>query len=188
MDFLSIVEGDDPIFIRNCEKIIQDRILYWNPKELFIISINTTFAKASIEYNAADPREFAFSSAGDKLTVTRYHPNIYEPSSTVFLRSYRGYEQKADASYIKKRKREEYRSYENSYGPKECYYEPIDDGLIIYYSQNTLSREEATIMFFQRFEAQYDGILVTLSKDNNWNVSDAHGISMSEMQEIINNI
>ena len=185
-DFLSILEGDDPTFIRNCEKVIQSRIIHWNPKELFIIGINTIFYTPSVENTRPFPEKFSFVSSGDKLEVSRYHPDIYKISTTPFLRSYRGYEEKTHASYIKRRKREEHKYYDCSYGPREYHYKSIDDGLIIYYTKNTLSEDKGTIMFFYKSYNQYEAALVTLGKDSNWNVSDSYGISIPEIQEIIN--
>ncbi|MEM6722006.1 MAG: hypothetical protein AAF611_21945 [Bacteroidota bacterium] len=184
-DFLSVLEGDDPTFIRNCEKIIQNRINYWNPKELFVIHINTTFSHHSVEGNCINSRDFSFWSIGDTLEVTRYHPNIYQPSTAIFLRSYKGYEEKTAVNYIKRRKREEYSTYDSNYGEKHCNYKPINDGLIIYYSKNTLSRDEASIMFFSKYETRHEAILVRFSKDKNWNISDAYGVSSTEMQQVL---
>lgn len=183
-DFLSEMEGDDPIFIRNCEKVIQNRIKHWNPKELFIIDINTIFGSASIQYKDRSSNVFTFWSCNDELEVTRY---MYDSSTTIYLRTYKGYEQNTDASYIKKRKREEYRTYNTSYGTKEYKYKPIEDGLIIFYTKNTLSRDQGSIMFFYKDQVRYEAILVSLSKNNNWNVSEAYEISASEIQQIINN-
>ena len=183
-NFLSEIEGDDPIFIRNCEKVIQNRINHLNPKELFIIAINTTFCSASLD--TSNSRAFSFWTSDGELEITRYHP-MYGYSTTIFLRSYKGYEEKTAESYIKKRKREEYRTYETSYGTKDYNFKPIDDGLIIHYTKNTASSDDASIMFFYKDYNKYDAVLVALNKDTNWNVSDACEISASEIQQIIDN-
>ncbi|WP_298516276.1 hypothetical protein [uncultured Kordia sp.] len=185
-DFLSVAKGDDPNFIRNCEKIIKNRICHWNPIELFIIGIDTTFCNASIKYKSDSSDVFSFWSSGNKLRVTSYHPNIYRPFTEIFLKTYKGYEQKNDVSYIKKRKREEYRSYDSTYGDKELNYDPIDDGLIIYYTRNTLSRDEGSIMCFYRFYDEYKAILINLGKNLQWNVSESCEIPITEVQQIIN--
>ena len=105
MGFLIKKEGDDPIFLRNCEKIVQNRILHWNPKELFIIGTNTIFNSAWVEYTKFPSKEFSFWSTDKHFEVTNLHPNIYDISFNIFERTYNGYEERTEVSYIKKKKK-----------------------------------------------------------------------------------
>ena len=185
MGFLIREEEEDPVFIHNCEKIIQNRINHWSPKELFIISVDTFFYKESAIFAS---NEFSFWSTDKKFTVTNLHPNLYDVSFNIYQRMYKGYEEKTEVSYIKKRQKEEYRTYFTAYGEKQYHYEPINDGLKVYYSKNSLSIDKGSIIIYHKDEVKYNisGIYIALSKDKDWDVCETYGISSSEVQSIIN--
>lgn len=185
MDFITTDENDDPVFIANCEKIIRKYLQLWKPRELFITGVNSIFDSG---WATEEEKLFSFWSHGNELSISLFHPNIVS-STSIYQDSYRGYYVSCKVSdYIKKRKEGEYRLFEVHYSPLKQYYFPtINNGLLVWYSKNSLSNNKGTLMFHYTNGIEIKILHVTFSKSENWNVSESFGISKSESQEIINN-
>jgi hypothetical protein len=185
MDFITKDENDDSTFIANCEKIIRKYLQLWKPRELFITGVNNIFDS---RWATEKEKLFSFWSHGNELRISLFHPNIIS-STSIYQDSYRGYYIPCKISdYIKKRKEGEYRLFEVHYSPLKQYYFPaINNGLLVWYSKNSLIDNKGTLMFHYTNGMEIKILHVTLSKSENWNVSDSFGISKSESQEIINN-
>ena len=76
--------------------------------------------------------------------------------------------------------------FENSYGIKRYNFKPIEDGLIVYYTKDSLYRDEGSIVFFYKNHYKYDSVFVGLHKNNNWGVLESNGIQINEVQQMIN--
>lgn len=181
-NFLSIQEGDDYTFIKNCEKIIQNRIGLWRPKEVLIVDVNCYFDSAIAKYTHFHSSVFSFWSEGDRLRISMYQTSLDQSSLHIYESTYKGYVEISEIHYIKKRKKEVYEKFHSSYS-----YNPLKDGLMIWYSRNSSLKEESSIMIFCKDEIKFEGIHITFSKNKDWSIKESYGITKPEVRQIIGN-
>ena len=184
--FLVKKEGDDSQFLQNCEKIVKNRILYYNPMELFIIGVNTIFDSRWVKFAKSASEEFAFWSTDERFTITNLHPNMYNISFNIFERTYRGYEERTEIGYIKKRKKEEHDTFYSAHGEKQYKYKTIEDGLKVYYTSDTSNRDLGTLIIYYKDYIRFNRIFIVFDKNKNWDVCETYGISSEEVKLLIN--
>ncbi|KFE98056.1 hypothetical protein IX39_16805 [Chryseobacterium formosense] len=185
MKFIINDDSDDPNFIHNCEKIIGNRISLWKPRELFIIKTIDTFDSGWAE----NPQEnvFAFWTLSEELIISLFHPGLIS-SISIYNNSYRGYYIPSTVSdYIKKRKQGEYLFIQSDHLSSKNYkFPPAEYCLLVWYSNKSAINDKGTIMFFYTINQQIKTIHITLSENEDWNISESFGISKSEIQSILN--
>lgn len=191
LPILKIKENDHPKFIQHSETLIQRQLQIWKPKTLIVLEIRFCFdsrycfdvQKNSYKDHIKDI--FSFSSRGGNLTITRSIAASDAPFS-IYERSYRGYIEIPEIEYIKKRKQEECKMFQrDDIESREYYYKPLEDAMIVWYSRKSVSNKEGALMFHFINPIDFQAFHVTLNENEYWGVSDAFGITKTELAEVL---
>ncbi len=175
MKLLTEKQNDNPEFILNSEKIIQNRINLWNPKDIFVNRIDNWFDEKWMEFSGTSMHEIAIWKG--KTTIPPFHPNRVESSD---------FYQKTTELYEKKKNLRTLHIYQESENNLKRYVsEFTNDGLFIWYSGNSKINDIGTLMCYLVRESECQPFFITLSAKKNWNVSQTKGILRSEIQSII---
>ncbi len=177
MKLLKEKHNDNPNFILNCEKIIQNRINLWKPNEIFITRIDNWFDGKWMNFAGTELHAISLWNFQDILTIPPFHPNRVESSD---------FYQKKDESYVKKENPKTLHIYQESKDNLKRYVSEFsNDGLFIWYSGNSKTNERGTLMCYFIRESETLSFFITLSGKKEWNVSHTKGILRTEAQSII---
>ena len=172
-------ENDNPNFILNCEKIIQNRINLWNPNDIFVTRIDNWFDGKWMNYAGTKLHAISFWNFEDILTVPPFHPNRVESSD---------FYQKTAEQYVKKENQNILHIIQESKENLKRYVSEFsNDGLFIWYSGNSKTNGRGTLMCYFIRESETKTFFITLSGKKDWDVSQTKGILRNEIQTIIEN-
>ncbi|MEM6516596.1 MAG: hypothetical protein AAF688_10475 [Bacteroidota bacterium] len=73
MRLLKEKNNDNPNFILNCEKIIQNRIELWKPNDIFVTRIDNWFDQKWMEFSGTIMAGLSIWKA--ETTIPPFHPN-----------------------------------------------------------------------------------------------------------------
>ena len=177
MKLLKEKHNDNPNFILNCKKIIQNRINLWNPNEIFITRIDNWFDGKWMNFAGTELHAISLWNFQDILTIPPFHPNRVESSE---------FYQKMAEQYVKKENPKTLHIYQESKDNLKRYVSEFsNDGLFIWYSGNSKTNERGTLMCYFIRESETLPFFITLSGKKEWNVSHTKGILRKEVQSII---
>ncbi|PCJ64887.1 MAG: hypothetical protein COA58_11480 [Bacteroidetes bacterium] len=175
MKLLTKKDNDNPNFILNCEKIIQNRIELWKPNDVFVNRIDNWFDEKWMKFSGTIMSELSIWKG--ETTIPPFHPNRIESSD---------FYQKAAEQYMKKENLKTLHIYQESKNNLKRYLsEFTNDGLFIWYSGNSKVNDLGTLMCYLVTKSECQPFFITLSKKNEWNVSQTKGILRKEIQTII---
>jgi len=167
--------NDNPNFILNCEKIIQNRIKLWNPTDIFVNRIDNWFDEKWMKFSGTIMHEIAVWKG--EITVPPFHPNRVESSDLY---------KKTTEQYVKIDNLKTLHIFQESNNNlKRKITEFSNDGLFIWYSGNSKVNEVGTLMCYLVRESECQPFFITLSGKKEWNVSQTKGILRKEIQAII---
>ena len=170
-------ENDNPNFILNCEKIIQNRIELWKPNNIFVTRIDNWFDGKWMNYAGTKLHAISFWNFEDILTVPPFHPNRVESSD---------FYQKTAEQYVKKENQNVLHIIQESKDNLKRYISDFStDGLFIWYSGNSKTNGRGTLMCYFIRESETKTFFITLSGKKDWDVSQTKGVLRTEIQNII---
>ncbi len=177
MKLLTENENDNPNFILNCEKIIQNRINLWKPTDIFVTRIDNWFDGKWMNYAGSELHAISFWNFQDILTIPPFHPNRVESSD---------FYQKTAEQYVKNKNQKTLHILQESCKNLKRYISEFStDGLFIWYSGNSKANERGTLMCYFIRESETLPFFITLSGKKNWDVSQTKGVLRKEIQSII---
>lgn len=177
MKLLIKKENDNPNFVLNCEKIIQNRINLWNPTDIFITRIDNWFDGKWMNFAGTKLHAISFWNFDDILTIPPFHPNRIESSD---------FYQKTAEQYVKKENQKTLHIYQESNDNLKRYIsEFTNDGLFVWYSGNSKMNDVGTLMCYLVRESEYHSFYISLSEKKDWNVSQTKGILIKEIRTIL---
>lgn len=175
MKLLTEKQNDNPNFILNCEKIIQNRINLWNPTDIYVTRIDNWFDGKWMEFSGT--LMSGLSIWKGETTIPPFHPNRVESSE---------FYKKTAEHYAKKENPKSLHIYQESKDNLKRYVsEFTNDGLFVWYSGNSKVNEVGTLMCYLVRESGCQPFFITLSGKKEWNVSQTKGILRKEIQAII---
>jgi hypothetical protein len=175
MKLLTKKQNDNPDFILNCEKIIQNRIHLWKPTDVFVNRIDNWFDEKWMGFSGTTMHEVSIWKG--ETTIPPFHPNRVESSD---------FYQKTTELYVKKKNPKTLHIYQESKDNLKRYIsEFTNDGLFIWYSGNSKVNEIGTLMYYLVRESECQPLFISLSGKKDWNVSQTKGILLKEVQRIL---
>ncbi|SNR14183.1 protein of unknown function [Tenacibaculum jejuense] len=175
MKLLKEKNNDNPNFILNCEKIIQNRINIWNPTDIFVNRIDNWFDEKWLEFSGTTMSGLSIWKG--ETTIPPFHPNRVEFSD---------FYQKIAEHYVQKENPKILHIYQKSKDNLKRYISGFtNNGLFIWYSGNSKVNDVETLMCYLFRESECHPFFITLNGKKEWNVSQAKGILIKEIQSII---
>lgn len=177
MKLLTEKQNDNPNFILNCEKIIQNRINLWNPTDIYVTRIDNWFDGKWMNYAGTELHAISSWNFQDILTIPPFHPNRVESSE---------FYQKTSEQYAKKENQNVLHIIQESKDNLKRYISEFStDGLFVWYSGNSKTNDRGTLMLYLIKESETKTFYITLTGKKNWNVSQTKGVLRNKIQSII---
>jgi hypothetical protein len=167
---------DNPDYIRNVERIFNNRISKWTPKDLYVTRIDNWFDEKWVKFSGTIMHEISIHKLVD-ITVPPFHPNRVEKSD--FYR-------KANGAYGKQKVGKRLHIIQESTNNlKRKISDFSDNGLFLWYSGNTMTNKKGSLMGYFVMEEDCFTFYLTLTMDKNWNAEKAIGLRKKEIQTIL---
>lgn len=175
MKLLKEKNNDDPDFILNCEKIIQNRIDLWKPTDIFVTRIDNWFDQKWMKFSGTIMHEISVWK--EETTIPPFHPNRVE-SSEFYTRTAKQLVKKEISKTL-------HIHQESKDNLKRNISEFTNNGLFIWYSGNSKLNGVGTLMCYLVKESECQPFFISLTEKKNWNVSQIKGVLRNEIQDII---
>ena len=177
MEFLIKKENDNSNFILNLESIILNRINLWKPTDIFVTRIDNWFDEKWLDFSGTIMHEISVWEG--ETTIPPFHPNRVENSD---------FYQKGTEQYVKKENLKTLHIYQESKNNlKRKLTEFTNNGLFIWYSGNSKKNNIGTFMCYLVKEQECFSFHLSMNGEKEWNVIKTKGISLKEMQIIVEN-
>lgn len=177
MKLLIEKQNDNPNFIFNCEKIIQNQINLWNPTEIYVTRIDNWFDGKWMNYAGTELHAISSWNFQDILTIPPFHPNRVE-SSEFYKKTSEHYEKKGNQNAL-------HIIQESKNNLKRYISEFSTNGIFVWYSGNSKTNDRGTLMLYLIKDSETKTFYITLTEKKNWNVSQTKGVLTKEIQSII---
>ncbi len=176
MKELTRYKNDNIDFLSNVEKIVEDRINKYKPKDLFVTRIDNWFDGKWIKFSAKVMGALSVWNLTE-VTVQHFHPNRVE-SCDFFQREGEKYK-----NHPLKKTLHITQWSENNLKRKIADF--TDNGLLVWYSGNSKKNNKGTIMIYFVKDTDCFTYYISLTGDKDWNVHKTIGISAIEIQSIL---
>ena len=163
-------------FLSNVERIVQDRIDKYEPKDLFVTRIDNWFDAKWIKFSAKVMGALSYWRLIE-VTVPPFHPNRVE-SCDYFQREGEKYQELPLEKPI-------HITQWSEDNLKRKIADFTDNGLFVWYSGNSKTNNKGTIMIYLVMGSDCFTYHISLTGDKDWNVHKTSGIPVKEIQAVL---
>ena len=171
-------QNDDVIFIKHIEAILQNRLKFWQPDELYITRIDNWFDVKWLEFSG---------NILGALSIWKAHTTIppFHPNRVVFTNYYI----KQDKTYISRKIKKPLHILKNSSNNLQRNITDFSkNGLFVWYSGNSKKNNIGSVMMYLIIDGECFSFYFSLDGNKNWNVGKIMGISRRIIQDVINRL